>query len=1405
MMEMTSMRKYRTQVINMCNPHKIINKLINIFYAYIIIFFISIIHPGKMNSEGGENNAEYIPKRMRKTNTNLLANKYTFKMIRNCTEWVWQSLECMQNRMRVKRRRMKAKKMACPKPKGRFKGIKSIVAFPIVAMPTKDQISVSREQRIVNTDTDSDTIGIDNRCSACISHRIEDFIGNPVESKRTIRGFGGTHTKNIMMGTLKWSWLDDNGQSHTFHIPNSYYVPHGSVRLLSPQHWAQTQSKGRRNGKNPASRTYHDRIVLGWNNGENQLTVPISKRSNVATFHMSPGYNKFSLFCKSTNIEYEKDICYPMTCLPVETEHEIEDEETNSENMVKLNWPEIKQENARSSEHLQGPTKSTERYKRDSKSAERSNGSDDDTSKLLRIHQKYGHISFHRLREMANQGIINKRYSQCKIPVCSACLYAKATRKKWRDKGQSQYNKKETQVPGQCVSVDQMVSPTPGLVAQITGKLTTKRYKYATIFVDQATRMGYTYLQSTASADETITAKKAFEAFARQHGVTIRGYHADNGIFKANKWMESCRSQSQSLTFAGVNAHHQNGVAERRIRTLQELTRAMLIHANKLWPEAISANLWPYALRMANDYINETPNMQDASRRSSLQLFSNSNIQSNVKHAKTFGCPCYVLDNSLQSGSIFHKWNQRARVGIYIGRSPQHARNVSLVLDRNSGLVSPQFHVEHDNEFDTVKQEKYECKWQLKAGFISIKHDRKSGTEEDNRKEPHSSKKRKRIDRRSESDAQGSMHLAEYKERTTIQNNERDQRARRREELRERAINNQTEDDGRDIDNETAEDQDEIRNTRTPEGEIRGHNDDKLANSNANQDHEYSDPIEIFSMEAMYPSELPEVTDPLLAYKAVADPDVMYLHQAMKEKDRDMFIEAMRKEVKDQAENGNFSIVRKDTIPKGKNVLKAVWQMRRKRDIKTRAIKKYKARLNIDGSRMIRGIDYDETYAPVASWKTIRLLLTLALSNNWHTRQLDYVLAFPQAPAERDLYMEIPKGFKIDEGKSDDYVLQIHRNIYGQKQAGRVWNQYLVDKLVNNLGFKQSKVDECLFYKGSVLYALYTDDSILVGPDKSEIDKIIQDMVTVGLKITDEGTLEDFLGVNITKQPNGSFELKQPHLVDQILEDLKMTSNVKEKPTPAPSSKILTHQEDSEPFDKSFHYRSVIGKLNYLEKSTRPDISYATHQCARFTENPRKAHAQAVRWLARYLKATKDKGIIIAPDKNKDLEMFVDADFSGNWKKEEAHIRDSARSRHGYVITYQGCPLLWKSQLQTEIALSSTESEYIGISHGLRDVIPIIEILKELNQYGFDIGSTQGKVRCRVFEDNSGAIEMARVHKYRPRTKHVNVKYHHFRDYVDRGEITVSAINTKEQPADILTKPVNEATLQKHRKSIMGW
>jgi hypothetical protein len=330
----------------------------------------------------------------------------------------------------------------------------------------------------------------------------------------------------------------------------------------------------------------------------------------------------------------------------------------------------------------------------------------------------------------------------------------------------------------------------------------------------------------------------------------------------------------------------------------------------------------------------------------------------------------------------------------------------------------------------------------------------------------------------------------------------------------------------------------------------------------------------------------------------------------------------MEKEIKDQFENGNFTVIRKSEVPEGQIILPAVWQMRRKRDARTGRIKKFKARLNIDGSRMRRGVPFNETYSPVASWNSVRMLLTMTAVHGWHTKQIDFVQAFAQAPVERTFYMKVPAGVKIEGGgDAKDYTLKIHRNICSQKQAGRVWNKFLSNKLVKELGFKQSKVDECAYYRGKTLYVLYTDDSLLAGPDKDEIQTIIDELQQKAkLQITVEDDLADFLGVSIERKADGTIHVTQPHLIEQILQDLRMMDkSVKPRSTPAASSKVLTRHSSSPAFDGSFDYRSVIGKLNYLEKATRSDLSFAMHQCARFVSDPKKEHSEAVRWLVRYL------------------------------------------------------------------------------------------------------------------------------------------------------------------------------------------
>jgi len=202
--------------------------------------------------------------------------------------------------------------------------------------------------------------------------------------------------------------------------------------------------------------------------------------------------------------------------------------------------------------------------------------------------------------------------------------------------------------------------------------------------------------------------------------------------------------------------------------------------------------------------------------------------------------------------------------------------------------------------------------------------------------------------------------------------------------------------------------------------------------------------------------------------------------------------------------------------------------------------------------------------------------------------------------------------------------------VYGQRQAGRIWNKYLVNILTNKLHFKQSKYDVCIFYRGSTIYLLYTDDSILAGPNQTEIKNIIQELKNSNLELTILGDIKDFLGVHVSREDDSRVYISQPHLIDQIIEDTYQT-HAKSRPTSAKASTILHRYQSSDACRPKFNYKSIIGKLNYLEWGTRSDISYATYQCAWFCAAPKCPYVDVVRWLVRYLIGTWTKGYYTNP------------------------------------------------------------------------------------------------------------------------------------------------------------------------------
>ena len=878
--------------------------------------------------------------------------------------------------------------------------------------------------------------------------------------------------------------------------------------------------------------------------------------------------------------------------------------------------------------------------------------------------------------------------------------------------------------------------------------------------------------------------------------------------------------------------------------------------------------LWPYALRQVQHSLNHTPRLTDKRKRSPAQIWYSTDVSANPIHSIPFGCPAFVLHDDIQRGQKTNKWNDKARVGIYLGRSPRHARNVALILNTQTGLVSPQFHVEYDKRFETVHQMKgIEHLWMFKAGLMEPKKSPRKRSKRDADGNPK--ERREHVDFQNNQPQREGTHGRRtrtsesarppqiYPDETgipnlTVRRPERNveheyntgrsarmsestigartsestaanvgaprrtnatptepptQRARlhdgqltRTGEPRGTAVRTGESNRPMRTDGHDATTQQPRRSTRTR------YTVDRLTYHKTTIEEKIPIDGEIFCLPSVVAIDDETRRGPVHAMAASTNPDILMYHEAMKAPDKEEFVAALHKEWNDQLANGNFSVRKKSDVPEGVDLLPGVWAFRRKRDIRTRVVRKHKARWNVDGSKQIRGRHFDETYAPVAKWTTIRLILTLTSVLNWKSQQIDYVQAYPQAPVERDLWIKIPPGITLQEGRREDHVLQLHRNVYGQKQAGRVWYQYLRDKLVHDVGFTQSTIDPCLFYRGRSMYVVYTDDSILTGPDKDEIDQIISDIRKSKLDITIEGDIEDFLGINISQKDDGTVHLHQPHLVDQILTDLRLNNqHVGEKDTPAMTSKILHRHSDSVEFDRSFHYRGVIGKLGYLETGSRPDIAYIAHQCARFSTKPMREHGNAIRWLGRYLKKTKDKGLIFTPQLDRGLEVHVDADFAGNWDPDESDDVDTARSRHGYVISYAGCPVSWKSSLQSEIALSTTEAEYVGISYALREAIPIMRLLREMKKLGFNIINRKVPIRCKVFEDNAGAIEIAKTEKYRPRTKHMNIKLHHFRQYVTKGRIEIVKIESANQQADILTKPLPNPLFELLRRKIMGW
>ena len=486
--------------------------------------------------------------------------------------------------------------------------------------------------------SDAHPIVVDSATSKTITPYLSDLLDQEPH-KVKVAGIGkGTITHK---GKVKWAVLTDNGKKAYLEDHEAYYCKEAPYRLLCPHSWKRCQDKmcydnGETEGDNATFMLTNgepEGYVLVWNKGQNSLHVPLDGITNLPTIG---GYGSFDSF---------KTFANAFVCLP--TTIQDGDSDPTEETMQMESGTEQP-----TKDFCLTPNQHEKEIKLDEPVTPR------DEALFLSWHIKLGHLPFSMLRWLARLGIVPKRLVKCRNLVCPACLYGKQRRRPWRTKEKVERTIKRASYPGECVSVDQLISQTPGLIGQTTGRLTTSRYHVATIFVDHYSRLDYVHIQESTGADKTIEAKMAFERFAAERGIDVRHYHADNGIFASNGFREAVKQGGQTISFCGVGAHHQNGIAERRIQDLTQTARSLLAHAAHRNP-AVTAHLWPFALAHASYVWRLLP--WESQAKSPEELFSRTPVRPTTKYLHVFGCPVFVLQGKLQSGGTLPKWDDRSR------------------------------------------------------------------------------------------------------------------------------------------------------------------------------------------------------------------------------------------------------------------------------------------------------------------------------------------------------------------------------------------------------------------------------------------------------------------------------------------------------------------------------------------------------------------------------------------------------------------------------------------------------------------------------------------------------------------------------------------------------------------------
>ena len=458
------------------------------------------------------------------------------------------------------------------------------------------------------------------------------------------------------------------------------------------------------------------------------------------------------------------------------------------------------------------------------------------------------------------------------------------------------------------------------------------------------------------------------------------------------------------------------------------------------------------------------------------------------------------------------------------------------------------------------------------------------------------------------------------------------------------------------------------------------------------------------------------------------------------------------------------------TLPKGQQAIGTKWVFKIKRKADA-SIEKYKARLVAKGFKQKYGIDYTETFSPVVKYVTLRMVVAITKFFNWPLDQLDVVTAFLYGVMKEQVYCAVPEGVELD---GNFNCLELVKAIYGLKQASRVWNETF-DEFVRSIDFEVSAYDPCLYIKivhgHCVLLLVYVDDVLVTG-SSTELITHTKNNLKTRFEMTDSGKCAFVLGIELVENADNSVTMCQRRYVDDILKRFGM-DNCKTVASPVDmSSRLVSSNADTK---ISAPFCEAVGALMHLTTATRPDIAYAVGYVSRFMENPQEDHWIAVKRIFRYLQGTKTRGICYKTSDKINFRGYSDADWAGD-------LADR-KSTSGYVFMLQGAPVSWGSKKQSSVSLSTSEAEYIALSLAIQEGKWIHRLLCEIMT-----AANEDEPELKILEDNQSCIKMTKNPVNHGRAKHIDIKYHHIRDEVKRGEVKLEYCETTVMLADIMTK-----------------